>query len=238
MVERLRADLGDALTGVYLFGSVALDDYRPPHSDLDIAVVAARSLRPGEGERVAGRLDHGCVPCPARRLELVIYAQGRLAAGDVTFELDLNTGPGLQEWRDDPRAAPAHWFVLDVAIGRGHGRIVTGPPPADVFPDQPEERIVRAIRESLDWHIDHGTGEGDAEADAADTVLNACRAWRFLEEGIWSSKTQAGRWALSRADRSVVVGEALARREAGEPGPSAAEARRFALDVRRLAEQG
>ena len=178
---RLGAELGQGLTGVYLFGSVALDDYHPPRSDLDIAVVAARALRPGEAERLAARLDHRRVPCPARRLELVIYSRERLAVGDVAFELDLNTGPGLQEWRDDAREAPAHWFVLDVAIGRAHGRAVTGPPPAELFPDLPRAQIVHAIRASLDWHIEHGAGEGDAGTDAVDTVLNACRAWLFLE---------------------------------------------------------
>ena len=236
VVERLRGELGGALAGVYLFGSVALDDYRPPRSDLDIAAVAAPALRPGQAQRVAARLDHARLPCPARRLELVIYGRRRLAAGDVSFELDLNTGPGLQEWRDDARQAPTHWFVLDVAIGRAHGRAVTGPPPAELFPDQPHERIVGAIGQSLDWHVEHGGDEGDAEPDAADVVLNACRAWRFLEEGTWSSKSEAGRWALSRAAPAVVVGQALARREAGEDGPSAVRAREFAAEVRRLAE--
>jgi hypothetical protein len=27
-------------------------------------------------------------------------------------------------------------------------------------------------------------------------VLNACRALRFAQEGVWSSKPQAGRWAI------------------------------------------
>ena len=234
VVERLRAELGEALAGVYLFGSVALDDYRPPRSDLDIAAVAARALSPGQAQRVAARLDHVRLPCPARRLELVIYGRERLAAGDVSFELDLNTGPGLQEWRDDARQAPTHWFVLDVAIGRAHGRTIMGPPPAEVFPDQPRERVVDAVRQSLDWHVEHGGEEGDAEADAADVVLNACRACRFLEEGTWASKTEAGRWALSRAAPAVVVRQALGRREAGEGGPPAAAAREFAAEVRRL----
>ena len=237
VVELLRGELGEDLAGVYLFGSVALEDYRPPRSDLDIAVVTERRLRPPEGASLAAPLDHRRLACPARRLELVVYARERLAAAEVAFELDLNTGPGLYEWRDDPRTAPSPWFVLDVAIGREHGRAVIGPPAGDVFPVQPEDRIIRAIGDSLDWHIGHGRDADGGEADPADTVLNACRAWRFLEERTWSSKTRAGRWALGRNDSSPVVAQALARREAGEPGPAAAAAQEFAAGVRRLALQ-
>ena len=236
LLERLGQELGEGLAGAYLFGSVALEDYRPPRSDLDVAVVSARPLTQAQRERLAARLDHRNLACPARKLELVVYEKGRLAAGEVAFELDLNTGPGLHDWRDDPEASPSHWYVLDVAIGHEHGRTVVGPPVATLFPALEHERILQAIRESLDWHIDSG-GTGDAEADPADTVLNACRGWRFLEEGTWSSKSRAGRWALSRTARTDVVGEALARREHGERGPSAAAARRFAAAVRRRAER-
>src|SRR4051794_37591888 len=110
LAQRLAEELGSDLTGVYLFGSVALCDYRRLRSDLDVAVVAARPLHPEEKRRLADRLDHRSLPCPARKLELVVYERGRLARGEVSFELDLNTGPGLHEWRVDPAASPTHWF--------------------------------------------------------------------------------------------------------------------------------
>ena len=226
-------ELGGPLAGAYLFGSVALDDYRPPRSDLDVAIVATRRLGPTAGARLAARLDHRQLPCPARGLELVVYAEESLVAGRVAFELNLNTGPGLHEWQTDPGSVPIHWFVLDVAIGRERGKTLVGPPPADLFPPLPRERILSAIRESLDWHIDHGGGE----ADPADTVLNACRAWRFLDEGRWSSKSQAGAWALARAGASGAVEEALARRGGARAGPSAEAARGFASQVRLLADR-
>ena len=103
-MQLLARELGPGLTGVYLFGSVALGDYRSPCSDLDVAVVAARRLAAQEKERLADLLDHRHLPCPARKLELVIYERGGLGRGDVSFELDLNTGPGLHRWRVDPAA--------------------------------------------------------------------------------------------------------------------------------------
>jgi hypothetical protein len=43
-------------------------------------------------------------------------------------------------------------------------------------------------------------------------VLNASRGWRFAEEGVWSSKDDAGAWALARTDDPATVEAALAIR--------------------------
>lgn len=233
LAQHVAYELDHDLVGVYLFGSAALNDYRPPHSDLDIAVVAARGLTGEEKERLAERLDHRNLPCPARKLELVVYQRGPLSRGDVSFELDLNTGPGLQEWRGDPSGSPSHWFVLDVAIGREHGQALVGPPAATVFPKQEEARILEAIRESLDWHSGHAGETGNAGATPTDTVLNACRAWRFIENGEWAAKSRAGWWAAARSEHPDAVLLALARRGGRGPGPEIAPAREFASEVRR-----
>ena len=215
--------LGPDLTGVYLLGSAALGDYRAGRSDLDLAVVVARRLGEPEKERLAGRLDHRTLPCPARKLELVVYERDRLRREDVSFELDLNTGPGLHEWRGDPSASPRHWFVLDVAIGREHATALAGPPAREVFPEQGRGEILRALRESLDWQADL--------AEPGDLVLNACRTWRFVEECAWSSKSEAARWAMRRSPDPSIV-RALGAREGRRPGPSRSEARPFAEEVR------
>ncbi len=221
---------GDVI-GIYLFGSAALSDYHPPRSDLDVAIVAARPLSRREKERLADRLDHRNLPCPARKLELVVYEGARLECGDVSFELDLNTGPGLHKWRSDPAGAPSHWYVIDVAIGRARGRALAGPPADSVFPAQDDRRIREAIRESLVWHIRHAAAEADPESAApADIVLNACRTWRFLEEGNWSSKGAAGCWAAARSG-SPVPGQALAFREGRGSPPELTLACEFAERV-------
>lgn len=250
-------ELGSGLTGVYLFGSAALGDYRPPRSDLDVAVVAGRSLAYPEKERLACALDHRALPCPARKLELVVYERGRLSRGDVAFELDLNTGPDVHEWHTDPAGASNHWYVLDVAIGRARGIALSGPPPEAVFAEQDRGQILAAVRESLDWHLDHAD---DAAVDPGDVILNACRAWRWLEEDEWSAKGAAGRWAAARgrvrdagrlvddmeqqldprhldecdaapAGASGIVGLALAHRAGDGPPPEVSDARRFAREV-------
>jgi Domain of unknown function (DUF4111) len=223
----VREELGALAAGVYLFGSAALEDYDPRHSDFDVAAVAAAPLTPAMTEGLAHRLDHRNLPCPARKLELVVYERGRLRAGDLSFELDLNTGPGLHEWRTDPAAAPTHWYVLDVAIARRRAPALYGPSAADVFPEPDPDRVRAALADSLEWYL---VNAGEA-ADPTDTVLNACRARLYLEEGWWSSKTEAGRWAAGRAGTPEAVRSAVKHREGAGTGPSVAQAREFAREV-------
>lgn len=148
---------------------------------------------------------------------------------ETSFELDLNTGPELHEWRTDPAFSPSHWFVLDVAIGRARGRALTGEPPADAFPEQDDERILKALLDSLEWHADQ-LGEA---ADPGDAVLNSCRAWRWVEEHVWSSKGEAGRWAVRRPGTADAVRRALECRDGHGSAPGSSEARSFVRGVAR-----
>jgi hypothetical protein len=219
LVSRLRAVLGEELVGVYLIGSLALGGYEPGRSDIDVAVVARAPLAVSSKEAVVAACRHEALPCPARKLELVVYALGRMPA----FELNLNTGAGEPLHAGlDASTEPAFWFVLDIAIARASGVAVVGPPPAETLPEVPRDALEAAVRESSDWFSTH-----DAPAD--DLVLNAARTRRFLDEGVWSSKAEAGAWAIARLPDRGIVGAALALRRR-EPGAelSRAEAAAFA----------
>jgi hypothetical protein len=59
------------------------------------------------------------------------------------------------------------------------------------------------------WHREHVGATGDA-------VLNACRALRYVQEGRWSAKQAAGRWALEhRLAPGELVTQALTARAEG-----------------------
>jgi hypothetical protein len=77
-----------------------------------------------------------------------------------------------------------------------------------VFARIPQQDLVPVIVESLRWH-GHGMGRGD------DAVLNACRSLRFAAEGVWSSKPEAGQWALDRVEDPELVRAALAAQKDG-----------------------
>jgi hypothetical protein len=222
LAARARAVLGEGLVGVYAGGSLALGAYEQGRSDLDVAVVVEGRLERQTKEELVAALRHESLPCPARGLELVVYAREAVASGGVEadFELNLNTGramPFRADFELDP-AIGSHWFAIDRAILRDHAIALVGPPATDVFAEIPRALLLPVVAESLRWHEG-----GDARGD--DAVLNACRALRYAIADEWSSKPAAGRWALERDFDPETVRAALAARDGGrsvEPAQAAA----------------
>jgi hypothetical protein len=215
VVARLRTILGNELVGVYAGGSVALGGYDPARSDLDVAVVCRAALSDARKLELAASLRHEALPCPARGLELVVYPESgvRVATRDAGYELNLNSGRAMPFHLS---LAPGdgeeeHWFAIDRAILREHGRVLVGPPPQRLFAPIPRSTLLGLLAESVRWHARHGVARAD------DAVLNACRALRYAAEGRWSSKQAAGEWGRERlADGALVVDALAARHGSGE----------------------
>lgn len=218
VVERLQSRLQQRLVGIYLFGSAAYGDYQPGRSDLDVQAVVTESLSRRECQDIAVGLSHHTLPCPARRLEFVCYAQPAIhpASRHPQFEMNFNTGAGERDHLAlDPAEESSHWFLLDIAIGRTLGRSLIGPEPASLFAPVPRLWQLEAIADSLAWHRQH-------EATSANSVYNACRGWRYAVTGRWGSKVAGAAWARRQAGCPAVV-EQLAHggHTPPQPGPSA-----------------
>jgi hypothetical protein len=193
------------MRGVVLIGSAALGDYAPGASDLDVVVVAPGPVE--DPEAFAGPLRHSEVPCPARKLELVVYRAEQAAApsSELEFELDLNTGPADDRLLTDLGGEPAHWYLIDLAIGREHGAALAGPPPRELIGEPPRADVLDALAAGIRWAV-------ETEPDSPNTVLNASRAARFALTGEWSSKAEAGEWAAQTATDGRLAHDAAAAR--------------------------
>jgi hypothetical protein len=190
---RVRRVLGGELVGVYVAGSAALGGYVHGRSDVDVAVVVRAPLERSMKEALVAAARHEALPCPARGLELVVYARGR-----PDPELNLNSGermPFLATF--EPGEDSPHWFVLDRAILNARGRALVGPPPSEVFPSPSEEEILEALAVSLRWYRDR------PEEPRDDAALNAVRARAYLEDGEWISKAEAVERLLDEVSSSV-----------------------------------
>ncbi len=212
LVARLAALLGRDLVGVYAGGSLALGGYMPGRSDVDIAAVTRGRLAQARKEEVVAALRHEALTCPARGLELVVYAESvvRTPTDEAGFELELNSGAAMPfHVSFDPSEAPRHWYVIDRAILSEHGKRLAGPPAHELFARIPRETILPILVESVRWHETPGAARDD------DAVLNACRAWRYAVEGTWSEKPEAGAWASAQLDDPAIVETALAARTHG-----------------------
>jgi hypothetical protein len=190
LVGELRLVLGDRLSGVYALGSLALGGFRPCRSDIDVYAVVDRPLDEDVKLSVAAACRHRRLPCPARKLEMVLVCAAVAAAAGAApdWELNLNTGEGRPDHAGlDPAAEPRHWFVVDLAVAHQCGLTLFGPPPQELIA-APDPADVRAAQlDVVAWYVRHG--EEDEVAAAA------CRAWHWRDTGLFVPKRRAIEWA-------------------------------------------
>jgi hypothetical protein len=185
LCARLQGALGDRLVGVYVLGGYALGAYVPGRSDLDVLAVVRRPLDDAAKRDVAVRCSHAALPCPARKLELVV------STGTPRWELNLNTGEGEPEHvGTDPDAEPRFWFVLDLALAHAHAAALLGPPAESVLAAPGRDEIEAAQAEAVAWYARHEPG--------ADAFAAAARAWYWRETGGFAPKDAAVAWAAAR----------------------------------------
>jgi hypothetical protein len=181
------------VVGVYLVGSLALGDYRPAQSDIDVYVIVVSKLTRSQKREVARNLSHRAMACPATRLELVVVtAEEALApSAPPLWELNFNTGSGEADHLGlDPVSEPSHWFVLDLALASERGVSLLGPPAGSVIVSPPVAQIRAAQRQAIIWYAEH--------AMPAEAAIAACRAWHWQEQGGFASKNEALSWARAR----------------------------------------
>ncbi|KAF4969544.1 hypothetical protein FSARC_3227 [Fusarium sarcochroum] len=217
LVERLTDHLQDQLVGVYLFGSASYDAYEPGFSDLDVQAVVKNPLEAAEKQAIISRLNQDALPCPATKLEFVVYAQSSIfpASRHPHFELNLNTGPHQSDHISlDPANEASHWFLLDIAMGRDLGRCLHGAALTEAFGAIPRRWVLEAMADSLEWHQAN-------ELKSTNSVLNACRTWQFISSGEFSSKLKGGGWAMRQKGCPAIVERAIAARKTGDTLPPA-----------------
>lgn len=212
---------------VFLVGSASYEGaYIPRQSDLDVAVVTRSKLSQTHLQRVPDLCAHSTLVCPAEKLELVVYAfeDVHLDSPRLPYNISLNFNTGRTlphdhvRYGNNPDDSP-HWFVLDIAAAHANSKplLPEAPAFAEIFtPQLDRQQVIEALDTSLQWHIDN-------EATSANAVLNACRGWRWVDEGIFGSKLDGGRYALrqlasSKEPAGRAVRAAVAAREGSKSG--------------------
>jgi hypothetical protein len=199
VTARVRDVFGDRVVGVYTTGSLALGDYRPGRSDIDLMAVVAGSEDPSLRRQLVSQLDHRVLTCPAAGLEFVLYPLTTVSRPtlDAGYLLNFNTGSALPPVTSfDPGDGPAFWYAIDRAITRQSGASLYGPSARQVFAELPFDDLLRVVIASAEAHND--PQEGHLLDNA---VLNGCRALSFARDRHWYAKVDA-------AERTLpIVGE-------------------------------
>jgi hypothetical protein len=168
LTHQLQAILGSSLRAVYLTGSAAAGAYREGFSDVDVLVLSEPADRRSM-ELIVERCSHERLPCPARKLELVVYepAAVRNPGERPRWSLNFNTGAAEHHVGFDPGAEPSHWFVLDLAFARRHALAQVGPPAAELIGDPSDAAVRAAFRELVDWYERNEPAEAERAARRA-----------------------------------------------------------------------
>lgn len=192
--------LGDNLVGFYLRGSLALGDFDPETSDLDVLVVTHRPVSNSEFDavkQVHARIAVGDNPY-ARRIEVSYIDRAsikRFAAGErrhPTIGSDWTFG-----WAEHR----ANW-VIERWIVRERGVTLFGPDPKTLIDPIPPEELRVAVRDELQARLRDWAG-GTAAPDwllpryyQAFEVETVCRALYTMAHGEFRTKPRAVAWAL------------------------------------------
>lgn len=122
LLARVRAAL--PVRDVAVIGSWARGEYVPGSSDLDVVAVAVDAVTEEQRAAVVARCSHDALPCPATKLELVVYEPD-----GETVALNLNTG---RDGTTADRGEEWFWFVIDRWLSAGAVPALRRPAPDDV----------------------------------------------------------------------------------------------------------
>ena len=205
-LERLdrvvRATLGSSHVGTYVHGSVALGGFVPKRSDVDVLFVVD-GIDAVDATRLGAALVATSWPCPGRGLEASVVSSAAAAAPTARwpFVLHVNTEASHEVVVVGADSDGDSDLLMHYVVARVAAIALNGPPAATVFGDVPRSIVLGYLVEELNEALLAGS--------RAYALLNACRAWRYLETGDVVSKIAGGAWARSRIDDPRIIESAL-----------------------------
>lgn len=199
LLAGLRHALGPQLVGVYLRGSLALGDFIPATSDIDVLVVAAHPITDEQFAALAA-LHAQLAALPnayASRMEMAYVDRASLRRFEPgRRHPTLGQGEALvwSEHRDN--------WVLERWTVRERGVTLLGPDPHTLIDPIGPDELRAAVRARLhDW-ADWAAQPDDPDwllprAHKAYVIETMCRALATLASGELWSKPRAVAWALT-----------------------------------------
>jgi hypothetical protein len=240
LLDGVSAVLGDALVGLYLYGSLTYDGYTENVSDIDLLAALTRDLRDSELAALAAM--HAALvdrrPGWADRIEVIYLSTDALRTYKVKRSPIAVISPGEPLHFREEQAGDdwlMNWYLV-----LEHGQTIAGPPPEDFIEPASIDEFINAIRaHARDWGlwIDHL----DTAKSRAYAVLTMCRTLYSDRHRSHVSKQTAADWVADQLPefRQLITDALFLRtseQEVAEPSGkvSPEETRRFVVTIREL----
>jgi streptomycin 3"-adenylyltransferase len=212
--------LGEALLGVYLYGSSVVGGLQK-YSDIDLLVVSGRSTTREEKARLVARmLTISCVDenSPRRPIELTIVVEGEIKPWHYPPTFDFQYGDWLRKAFEAGNIEPWSSKIMpDLALlitqVRLASKTLLGPAPDQLLDAVPYRDFMTASVKELDSLM------ADLSRDTRNVLLTLARIWSTVETDAIRSKPDAAAWILNlnrlpaayqpvmRRARAICVGE-------------------------------
>ena len=194
LIGRLRATLGERLSGLYLYGSAVCGGYTNGVSDLDLLAVTARALEPVDLVVLAALHDRFAADHRVWRDRIeVLYVPADELPG---FRKRPATGAVVSPGEPLHRVAVGAAWTANLYLAAVHGEALHGPPPARLLPVVAHSEFLDAVAAHLRAApslLDGPRTRGNQSYG----VLTCARGWATLTTGRHLSKQEGA--ALARA---------------------------------------
>ena len=215
VIEGFREQLGAALVGIYLHGSLAMGCYRRAKSDVDLMIVVRERLSKDMRRKLASlsvALSDARPTTGDLELSVIQLQHARQFVHPLPFEMHYSS-----DWKDAIRSGAVDFALersdRDLAahcrslVTRGVG--LFGLPIAEVFGPVATECFMDAVLDDFAWLV-----EDDHILESPFyCVLNCCRVLQLLTNGAGKvvSKEEGARWGLEHVppEQQAIVRQAL-----------------------------
>lgn len=194
--EEYKQILHENLAGIYIHGSIGFGCFDWNRSDIDFIVVVEKSVQQQVKLKLLNTLENLCGQAPEKGFEMsvVLKEHCKNFIYPTPYELHFSNDWRLKKYLENPLLLSAIETDYDLAahftVIKNVGIVLCGEPISEVFENIPKEYYLDSIRKDVE----------NAKENVIDnpvcTILNLCRVYAYMKDGLVLSKEKGGQWGL------------------------------------------
>ena len=195
--ERYQDILEHNLIGIYIHGSIAFGCFDWDRSDIDFIVVVENTVPRSIKIELLSVLEELCEQAPEKGFEMsvVLKQYCKKFIYPTPYELHFSNDWRLKKYLENPlllsnietdNDLAAHFTVI-----KNVGLVLFGEPIEKIFGNVPKEDYLDSIS------LDIENAKEDVLNYPVYVILNLCRVYAYIKDGMVLSKEQGGRWGLN-----------------------------------------